>query len=88
LAEALIDDVDEARERQERRCTAQESLARERARLANSELELVAWSVEWRALITAARLPETIDPAGWAVRRDLVTDLPTSTTARLAAHSH
>jgi hypothetical protein len=52
------------------------------------ELELVAWSVEWRALITAARLPETIDPAGWAVRRDLVTDLPTSTTARLAAHSH
>jgi hypothetical protein len=68
-ARSLIDDVDRAREQQERRRTAQKSLDRSQERLTRSDQALAGWDARWSALRNAAGLPETLDPTGWTERR-------------------
>jgi uncharacterized protein YhaN len=68
-AKALIHDVDQARELQERRRGAQTALTRAENDAASRQQELTDWGTRWQALTAVACLPDVIDPAGWAVRR-------------------
>lgn len=81
-ARSLIADVDRAREHQERRRAAQGTLAGSRERLARSEQALAEWSAGWATLLSAAALPTTLDPTGWAERR---THLDAARTAHRSA---
>jgi hypothetical protein len=72
VANALIRDVDSAREQQERRRSAQRALQRSQARLHGSEDALAAWQTRWTALLHAGSLPEVLDATGWAERRQLL----------------
>jgi uncharacterized protein YhaN len=69
-ARSLIKDADQARELHERRRLAQQALTRAQEQLAQDEEALAAWAARWRDLAAAAGLPATIEPVGWAARRD------------------
>ena len=81
-AQTLMADVDRAREQQERRRTARQTLDRSQTRLTRGEQVLTDWAAQWATLLTVAALPPTLDPTGWAERR---TRLDASRAAHQAA---